>query len=230
MPFGVDEAGKGPAIGPMVAAAVWADDPARLPEGIADSKELTPAKRESLAETMRAGDAICVGVGVIEPARIDAPETDMNGLAVTAHARAIEDALGETDVASETDGDLQGVCDACDTDADRFARRVTDDCSLPVSVDASHGADADDPLVGAASVIAKVDRDARVERLAARYAERGYDDLGSGYPSDPKTRSFLESYVADHGELPDGARRSWGTCRDVLAEAAQTGLGEFASE
>ena len=51
--------------------------------------------------------------------------------------------------------------------------------------------------------------------------------MGSGYPSDPNTREFLESYVDTHGELPSCARESWSTCEDVLAAAEQTGLGQF---
>ncbi|WP_290817894.1 ribonuclease HII [Halovivax sp.] len=224
MPFGVDEAGKGPAIGAMVAAAVWVDDRSHLPGGIADSKDLSPTRREELAARLRGDDRIAVGVRSTPPARIDAPETDMNGLAVEAHAGAIEAALE----AVPTDGRPVvpgGLCDACDTDADRFARRVADACALEVRVDARHGADGDDPLVGAASVIAKVARDAHVDELAAEYG-----DVGSGYPSDPTTRAFLESYVAEEGELPRCARRSWATCRDVLAAAAQTGLGDFGGE
>ena len=54
-----------------------------------------------------------------------------------------------------------------------------------------------------------------------------YDGVGSGYPSDPTTRSFLRAYVADHGDVPDCARRSWSTCDDVLAAAEQSGLDDF---
>ncbi|WP_247730515.1 ribonuclease HII [Halovivax limisalsi] len=229
MRFGVDEAGKGPAIGPMVAAAVHVDRRDRLPEGIADSKDLAQETRESLSQTLRADDGIAVGVAVITPARIDAPETDMNGLAVEAHVCAIEAALNDAGIEATADDDLvpRGVCDACDTDADRFARRVADGLARDASIDAFHGADAADPLVGAASIVAKVERDARIERLAASFADEGYDEIGSGYPSDPTTRTFLETYVADHGRLPDGARETWSTCEEVLAATSQTDLGDF---
>ena len=228
MPVGVDEAGKGPALGPMVAAAVWAPSRDRLPDGVADSKALSPEERDSIAAQLHADEAIAIGVVRSTPDRIDAPETDMNGLAVEAHAGAIEGALAGID---SRDGDIpRGVCDACDTDADRFARRVRSACAVDVAIDARHGADGDDPLVAAASVVAKVDRDAQVAAIADEYGDRGYPDVGSGYPSDPSTRTFLETYVETNGSLPDCARRSWKTCRDLLATVDQTGLADYVRE
>ena len=215
MRFGVDEAGKGPVLGSMFAAAVRAD-PAVLPAGIDDSKTLSVARREALADELRADDRVTVGVAEIPPNRIDDPETDMNTLTVAAQAEALATVA--------RDGDA-GVVDAGDTDADRFGRRVTDRVDTDVEVVAEHGADEAYALVGAASIIAKVARDDHVATLAAEFDD--YDDVGSGYPSDPTTREFLHAYVADHGDLPACARTSWQTCADVLAEAAQTGLDEF---
>ncbi|WP_408959441.1 ribonuclease HII [Natrinema sp. 74] len=223
MPFGVDEAGKGPALGSMFAAAVHCEDASALPDGIRDSKRLSPDRREDLATTLREDDRIAVGVAEIPPARIDDPETDMNSLAVEAHAEAIEAAADDLERNASADAPLTGLCDACDTDADRFERRVTDACSLEaVEIDARHGADDESPLVGAASVIAKVERDSHVAALAEEYGP-----IGSGYPGDSTTREFLAAYVDDHGALPPFARESWSTCEDLLAEAEQTGLEQF---
>ncbi|MDX2203465.1 MAG: ribonuclease HII [Hyphomicrobiaceae bacterium] len=66
---GVDEAGRGPLAGPVVAAAVILD-PDRIPEGIADSKTLEPEERTRLARAIRA-TAKGVGIGVADVARID---------------------------------------------------------------------------------------------------------------------------------------------------------------
>ncbi|MFD1585922.1 ribonuclease HII [Halorientalis brevis] len=215
MQFGVDEAGKGPVLGSMFAAAVRAD-PAVLPAGIDDSKNLSVARREEFASALRADDRVTVGLAEIPPDRIDDPETDMNTLTVAAQADALD--------AVARDGD-RGAVDAGDTDAARFGRRVGDHVAADLDVVAEHGADETYALVGAASIIAKVARDAHVENLAARHDS--YDDVGSGYPSDPATREFLRAYVSDHGELPSCARASWQTSQDVLAAAAQTGLDEF---
>ncbi|SDQ29794.1 ribonuclease HII [Natronobacterium texcoconense] len=224
MPFGVDEAGKGPALGSMFAAAVYAPESAALPDGIADSKRLAPERREELAATLYEDDQFGIGVAEITTDRIDDPTTDMNSLAVEAHANAIEGALEDVDDSLEEP--ISGLCDACDTDAARFARRVSDATSfsgdLALDLEARHGADDESAVVGAASIVAKVERDAHVETIADEYG-----DVGSGYPGDSTTREFLESYVDDHGELPPFARSSWSTCEKLLAEAQQTGLEQF---
>ena len=214
--FGVDEAGRGPAIGSMFAAAVAVRDETILPAGIADSKALTPSRREELATALRADDRVAVGVAEITPSRIDDPATDRNTLAVEAHAEALS-AISEAGVDAAT-----GVLDACDVDAERFATRVADRLSIDFAITAEHRADDSRPLVSAASIVAKVERDAHVARLAAEYGP-----VGSGYPSDPTTRRFLAIYVEEHDRLPDCARSSWKTCADVLAAADQSSLAEF---
>ncbi|GAA0715550.1 ribonuclease HII [Halorubrum trapanicum] len=236
MYLGVDEAGKGPALGPMVAAAVVAD-PASLPADVDDSKRIAPARREEMAAALRGGPDVAVGVARVEPAEIDRPDTDMNTLTVRGQARAVRAALA--DLSSGVAEPVRVVADAGDTSEERFARRLrefvegggeneppADGESLSsVDVTAAHGADGDDPVVGAASVVAKVVRDAAMAAIDAEYAD--YDDLGSGYPSDPATRAFLAAYVGDHGTLPDCARESWSTCEDALAAAEQSALDEF---
>jgi ribonuclease HII len=217
MRVGVDEAGKGPVLGPMVAGAVRAES-AALPDGLDDSKRLSTDRRESLAATLRASPDVTVGVAVVPVDRIDDPETDMNSLTVAAHAEAV--------AAVASDGDRVHA-DAGDVDADRFARRVGDhatvtDANLTVTVTAAHGADAADSHVAAGSVIAKVERDARVAAF-----ESTYGDVGSGYPSDPTTRTFLREWVREHGSLPACARASWATSQDVLAAAEQAALDDF---
>lgn len=223
--FGSDEAGRGPVLGPMVAASVVAD-PADLPAGIDDSKNLSPARREELAAALRAHDDIAVGVAAVPTDRIDAPETDMNTLTVEAHAdaisRALEGGSDRTSAVGDADEPVPGIVDACDTSEARFARRIEDSAAVALDVTAEHGADETHAIVGAASVVAKVERDARIARLAEEHG-----DVGSGYPSDPTTRAFLREYVEDHGTLPDCARVSWSTCNDLLAAHEQSGLHQF---
>lgn len=228
MPVGADEAGKGPVLGPMVAAAVRAD-PAVLPENLADSKTLAPARRDELDAALRARDGIRVGVAVVPVDRIDDPATDMNRLGVAAQAEAV------CRVAAAGD---RVIADAADTSEERFASRlreavaggvreinggIREDEGVEVAVTAEHGADETYPLVSAASVVAKVERDRRVGALAESYGR----DVGSGYPGDETTRAFLREYVAEHGCLPDCARASWQTSADVLAAAEQAALDQF---
>ncbi|QSG01660.1 ribonuclease HII [Natranaeroarchaeum sulfidigenes] len=211
--FGADEAGRGPALGSMFAGAVAVADLDDLPDGVADSKQLTRARRAELYEQLCEDDRIRTAVAEIPTGRIDDPETDMNTLTVEAQAAAIGQVVSAGD---------EGVVDACDTSESRFARRVADAVPATIEITAEHGADDEYRIVAAASIVAKVTRDRHVDALAERYGA-----VGSGYPSDPATREFLEDYVAEHGELPECARESWGTCTDVLAAAEQTGLDGF---
>jgi ribonuclease HII len=231
--LGVYEAVGGRALGPMVAAAVLAS-PTSLPADVDDSKRLSPERREALDEAIRGTDGVAVGVAFVEPAEIDRPDTDMNTLTVRGQARAVRAALAERegmtpDERPETP--VRVVADAGDTSETRFARRLGEFVERDggveggVDVEAFHGADEADPVVGAASVVAKVARDARMAAIDEGYP--AYDGVGSGYPSDPSTRSFLRDYVADHGDVPDCARRSWATCDDALAAAEQSGLDDF---
>ncbi|MDS0299856.1 ribonuclease HII [Halogeometricum sp. S1BR25-6] len=215
---GSDEAGKGPVLGPMVAAAVRAEADA-LPADIDDSKRLSPSRREEIAATLRESDGVEIGVVFVDPERIDRPDTDMNALTVAAHVEALAGVAREGD---------EVVTDAGDVDASRFGRRVragVEEAGVAVSVTAEHRADETYPHVGAASVVAKVERDARMAAVGEAFA--AYGPVGSGYPSDSTTREFLKTYVEETGELPDCARASWSTCDDVLAAAAQSSLGEF---
>jgi len=206
---GVDEAGKGPVLGAMVVAAVRGD-PDRLPS-VDDSKALPADRRAVLAPAIR--EVADASVVAVPPRLIDRPATDMNALGVAAHGAAASSVARAGD---------RVVCDAADTDAERFARRVDGACHVDAAVEAEHGADEGDPLVAAASILAKVERDAHVDRLAVEYGP-----CGSGYPSDPNTRRFLDGWVRAHGDLPACARRSWETSRAALAAAAQSSLDRF---
>ena len=216
---GVDEAGKGPVLGSMFAAAVRVPDRTVLPEGLDDSKRLSPDRRESLARTLREHPEVAVGVHEVTVERIDDPETDMNRLTVAAHASAAGQIVAGGD---------RVLADACDTNearfADRLGRQLDSDAAVDAdaTVRAEHSADETHAVVSAASIVAKVSRDAHVADLADRHGE-----LGSGYPSDPATQAFLESYVDDHGTVPPCARESWSTCEKLLAAREQAGLGEF---
>ncbi len=223
MYVGVDEAGKGPVLGPMVAAAVRAA-PEHLPDDVDDSKRVTPERRTTIAAVLRERDAVSIAVTTVEPVEIDAPDTDMNTLTVQSQARAVRGVIRPGD---------RVVADAGDVSEERFASRLAEgigasdavDDGATLDVSAAHGADEIDPVVGAASIVAKVARDARLSAIDAVYPD--YDGVGSGYPSDPTTREFLRAYVADHGDVPAHARRSWSTCADLLAAAEQSGLDEF---
>jgi len=78
----------------------------------------------------------------------------------------------------------------------------------------SHKADALYAVVGAASIIAKVERD----RAVAKISEQIGIPIGSGYPNDPVTKKFLREYLKQHGKLPYFVRMSWKTASTLLGK------------
>jgi len=92
-----------------------------------------------------------------------------------------------------------------------------------IDITSEHKAEVKYPVVSAASILAKVERDALVKKIG----ENEGVEIGSGYPADPKTIQFLENYVKEHGSLPDFARRSWETSRNLLERYEQRTLFEY---
>ncbi|SDJ35257.1 RNase HII [Halovenus aranensis] len=211
MYVGVDEAGKGPVLGSMFVAAVRAE-PDVIPAAVDDSKRLAPARREELADQLRE-QVDAVSVVEIPVERIDDPETDMNQLTVDGHAKALDELA---------QGGDHCYLDAGDTNAVRFERRVQTSIGADADVRAEHGADETYPIVGAASIIAKSARETHVDGLASEYGA-----VGSGYPGDETTRTFLRDYVHERGSLPACARESWQTSRDIMCERDQAALTDF---
>jgi ribonuclease HII len=108
--------------------------------------------------------------------------------------------------------------DAADPDAARFGRAVAEGPPPDIKVVSKHKADDTYPVVGAASIVAKVARDAAVAELARNLEPRlGMMQLGSGY-HDPRTDRFLRAWVAKFHDLPEGTRRSWASARRLLSE------------
>lgn len=210
--FGVDEAGKGPVFGPMVVAAVACSEE-DLPEGVRDSKRLTPTRRKNLARKLLNNPDIQTHTVHVTPEQIDEPDSNLNTLTVQAHGEAVDGVA--------TDG-MDGTADACDTDTTRYTENLLSNTETDVTVDGRHKADDYDPIVSAASIIAKVERDGVIEEIREEYG-----DIGSGYPSDQTTRDFLETYYREHGEFPPFARLSWKTCQKITAAGENHGLSDF---
>ncbi|HWG91185.1 MAG TPA: ribonuclease HII [Candidatus Thermoplasmatota archaeon] len=210
---GVDEAGRGPVLGPLVVAGVSVEDEAALAAlGVKDSKKLSPAKRTTLALRIREV-ATRVSIRVVAPSDIDArmARMSLNQLEVEEYGAVL------CDLVPPTVTDATCYVDACDTDAARFGVQVGAKVGAHARMVSAHKADDKYPVVSAASILAKVTRDTLVERLAEEYG----CEVGSGYPSDPTTISFLEGYYKKNGALPPCARTSWETCKRLLGPRTQ---------
>ena len=215
---GVDEAGRGPLLGPMVIAIASISrekEELLVRMGVRDSKALTPSRRRALRALLeRVLDYYAVRV--VEPAEVD--EAVSKGQLNLLEARIIAELVRQA--ASEVELEVVYV-DSPDPVPERFERLLTSLIGEGVRVVAENGADAKYVVVGAASIIAKTERDRIVEEL-----KRKYGDFGSGYPSDPKTREFAERWLREHGEPPPFARKSWSTWS---ALARKRTLDEFSA-
>jgi ribonuclease HII len=114
--------------------------------------------------------------------------------------------------------------DACDANAPRFGRLVRRLSRWEGEVVSRHKADRDVPVVGAASIVAKVVRDRAMVELGK---ELGVE-VGSGYPTDPVTIAFLKDHLPRAGERPHWLRSSWPTTARLMAERSARTLDDFA--
>jgi ribonuclease HII len=216
---GVDEAGRGSVLGPLVVAGVAVDQGSihKLGElGVRDSKLLSAKKRQRLYREIRKLSRTIV-CQKIEPADIDQVVFTgkrllrLNFLEATVMASVL----------SKLNFD-RAIVDCCDTNQKRFGYLVSDLVAnrlgstftvgeknpLFDKIKSEHHADRNHLVVSAASVIAKVTRDAAISRLHKKHGP-----IGSGYPSDPLTISFLKESYARSREFPSFARLSWLTVR-----------------
>lgn len=214
---GIDEAGRGPIIGPLVICglAVERDDLLRQ-LGVRDSKKLTKAKREELCPKI---ERIASGIEIIEvsASEIDAlrQELTLNQLEAKLFASIIQKLAP-----------VVAYVDAADVNAERFGEEILQELDFKVNVISQHGADDAYPVVSAASILAKVRRDARVAEIEREIGE----PIGSGYASDPTTVNFIESWLKRNGELPPYVRKSWDTTSRLLRLKSIKRIDQFADE
>lgn len=208
---GIDDAGRGSAIGPLVIAGILLkeEDLPRLIElGVKDSKLLSAKRRAELAEEIRKIALKCY-VLKISPAEIDKAVSSgrklhkLNRLEAKAMAKVIEEL--KPDVA---------YVDASDVVAERFKQHIQECLPFKVEVVSEHKADRKYPIVSAASIIAKVERDRAIDEIRKKYGE-----IGCGYPTDHRTIKFLEECLRKFGEYPDFVRKSWKPAKKLRSEA-----------
>lgn len=196
--LGIDEAGRGCVLGPLVVAGFLhdGDDATLVRAGAADSKALTARRREEARarlETLGSGDPRLVEATAIDAGNLNTLEEAVIVDLIRTHRpdRVVLDALGHP----RTLG----------TVAARLLAAVAPHGLRPELV-IEPKADAHHPPCGAASIFAKTTRDRIVDDL-----RRTWGDFGSGYPSDPKTRSWLAAHQATGRPWPAFVRTRWGT-------------------
>ncbi len=199
---GVDEAGRGSLLGPLVIAGVSLKRSKirKLSSmGIRDSKKLTPAVRERLYKKIieYADDYY---IARINPKTIDrsVKNHQLNSLEAKYMAKVIVKLKPNI-----------SYVDSCDVNPKRFGKQINK-MAKRGKIRSYHHADSRFVIVSAASIVAKVNRDKAIAKLRKEH------DLGSGYPSDRKTINFVSKYISDRKEIPSFVRKSWKPVRAML--------------
>jgi len=197
--LGIDEAGRGPVIGPMVIAGICINEEKEkelMKIGVKDSKELTKEERERLFnEILKIVDKY--KIEIIPPSKIDeyVYKRKLNLLEIKTMIKIIEDLKAD-----------KIIIDSPMRNAEKVSTHIKSKISHPSEIIVEIKADKKYPIVSAASILAKVIRDREIDKIK----EITGIDFGSGYPSDPKTiKAIRENYDI----LAEFIRKSWKTVR-----------------
>ena len=204
--LGIDEAGRGPVIGPMVMCGFGIDEnkiDELIKSGAKDSKQMTAKAREAIYDyLLKIADKVIIKR--ISPRELD--RTNINTIEKNITAEIINKSNPDT---VYIDVPVRGkyICHYVDEVKSKIS-------SQDVKIIGANKADSLYPAVSAASIIAKVERDRDIKNL-----HEIYGDFGSGYPGDKYTVKFLEKYYADNKSLPECARLKWKTSQCIMQES-----------
>jgi len=208
---GVDEAGRGPVIGPLVLCVyiIQNDKENKLKElGVKDSKILSKNAREKIHSK------------IIEHANdyktIHLSAADIDEMRKIATLNRIEQKMMVNTIKKSSIKPDQIYIDAADVNEKRYGLEFKKEFPQAKIV-SKHKADMLFPVVSAASIIAKVERDREISKLHDKYGV----DFGSGYPSDPKTKSFLVKCYKEKKKFPPIVRESWVTAKKIKEKYSQ---------
>ena len=219
---GMDEAGRGPVLGPIVFGIVVASKEQlnKLKKlGVNDSKQLSKLKRESMAELIKsnvqAWGTYSVSASEIDKQRADG--TNLNMIEVNSFKSLLANFNNHITT-------LQ--LDAADVNAERFGSHFNS--MINGKIESLHKGDSIFTSVGAASILAKICRDNSIDKIQEKYFEidPSLPRVGSGYPNDV-TKKFLQAYFGKYDKLPIEARHSWKTSKTIIEGKNQSKLNEF---
>jgi ribonuclease HII len=208
---GVDEAGRGSIIGPLVVVGVSIKQ-SKVSElgglGVKDSKILTSKLRANLFRSL-IDMADFTSVIKISCTEVD-DNVFLKGLnKLEAEVMAL--------VINNIQADIVYI-DSCDINPERYKDHIKSHLlfSSKPKLYAMHHADSLNLVVSAASIIAKIIRDKEIEKI-----RKVHHNIGSGYPSDDKTMCFIRKWVTKNRSAPQFARKSWKPLKIMLEEATQ---------
>lgn len=210
--IGIDDAGRGPLIGPMVMAGILieeADEPLLKELGAKDSKLLAHSERVRL-EKLIVNQVLKTEVVLADPETIDAfvsGGSNLNTLEAQKMASIIN-------TLNDTKSKIKVIVDCPSVNIESWKNKLVSFITHPDNLEVSceHKADFNHPSVSAASILAKVRREEEVAKIKEVYGE-----IGSGYPSDPITQEFLKERgkELEHSGI---FRKSWATWTELFGK------------
>ncbi len=204
--LGIDDAGRGPLIGPMILAGVLITKPqeqAIKKAGAKDSKLLVHSLRIELSKVIKQ-NSISEKIIKVYPQEIDSSK-NLNTLEAKKSAEIINSLNTKKDK-------IEVIVDCPSTNIPAWTKTLISfiEHKDNLTIKCEHKADVNHPSVSAASILAKVAREEEVEKI-----KKQYGNIGSGYPSDPETKDFLKTHgkqLASSGIF----RKSWATWKNLF--------------
>ena len=220
--IGIDDAGRGPVIGPMALAGCLVDEKIEQELknlGVKDSKQVTPKNREVLAEKIKS-QALAFEIVLAFPIEI----TEKNKAGVNLNTIEAQKSAAIINKLNKGKEKIKVYIDCPSPNLKAWQNTVESYVENldNLEIHCEHKADVNHVSCSAASILAKTTRDAEIVKIRKMVGV----DFGSGYPSDPVTCKFLKENAEKHKN--DGIfRETWSTWKKVCGEKKQKSLKEF---
>lgn len=211
---GIDEAGRGAVVGPMVIAGISIEsgNHKKLKKiGVKDSKELTPKKREQLYKEIErlAKDIVVIKIPACMITAYQSKKINLDQI----------EAIKMADIIKMLQADKFYV-DSIEQNSKKFEKMIRENLDKDYNVVVKNYLDENIPVVSAASIIAKVERDREIEEIKK---EVNFD-FGVGYSHDEKTIKFIEKILVTEDSPPKYLRLKWETVRDVASRLLEKNI------
>jgi ribonuclease HII len=205
--LGIDDAGRGPVLGPMILAGVLikpSEEKIIASWGAKDSKLLFPTKRKKISDQIKKHFKHHIETST--PKEID-NHKNLNTLEAEKAAKIINK------LTKNLNEKVQVIIDCPSINIKSWSNDVQKLLKNPknISLSCEHKADLHHPIVSAASIIAKEKREDEIYKLKLKLKT----DFGSGYPADPKTKEFIEENF-DNPKYNSIIRFSWNTVKKLI--------------
>ena len=225
--LGIDDAGRGPLIGPMILAGVLVNleqDKLLKRHNVRDSKQVIHPERVKLSKLIKE-NSLNIKTEKLTPEEIDTGITTGTNLN-TLEAQKMAKIVNEINKGKYTKEKIKVIVDCPSVNIPAWTNVLMKYILVKSNLDVvcEHKADANHVSVSAASIVAKVQREEEVEKIKKEFLT--YGNVGSGYPADPITKEFLKKNgkaLKDSGIF----RKTWSTWKSVFPEKSQKTLGDY---